>query len=113
MRIAILGALTFASSLAGQVLVADRGLPAGKPAWQRVEVAGQRFPGDSFREGAAGETWVRDAVRLWAAPSLAAAPTSAGDRLRKFREKGVPDGFADAATEPLRISVPVWAHRAD
>lgn len=45
--------------------------------------------------------------------SLAAAPGNDGDRLRRFNLKGVPEGFAEAAPEPVRISVQVWAHRAD
>ena len=242
MKTAILCALTFPSSLAAQVLVADRGLPAGKPVSQPIELAGELagkgFLGDSFRVGAAGEIWMIDTIRLWAALqssascsrnlgdlnpgdvkpgdvkpgdlnlgdalekitllgalenqpvpgepecdchalvavvtaalqktspasanreveitagkgvwqidfrnvrwsmpgghevlfsmratdrpetacplaatwSLAAAPATSGYRLRRFNQKGVPEGFAEAAAEPVRISVRVWAHRVD
>ena len=234
MNTAILSALTFACSLAAQVLVADRGLPTGKPASPSIELAGELpgelackpagkgFLGDTFRVGAAGEIWMVDTIRVWAAPkpaaagcsqnlgdslekiallgalqnqpvpgqpecdchalvplatatlrqsgrdgnvveltaagefwqidfrnvrwsmpggqevwfsvratdrlkadrpktacplaatwSLAAAPASAGYGLRRFNSKGVPEDFAEAAAEPVSISVQVWAHRAD
>jgi hypothetical protein len=231
LKTAILCALTAAFRLAAQELVADRGLPPGKPASQSIELAGELagkgFLGDSFRVGAAGETWMIDTIRVWAASkpaaagcsrnlpdvnmgdalekitllgalenqpvpgepecdchalvavvtaalrkstsasanrdveitaahglwqidfrnvrwsmpggqevlfsvratdrvkadrvkaacplaanwSLAAAPASAGYRLRRFNPKGVPQGFAEAAASPVRISVQVWAHR--
>lgn len=221
MRTTILCALTltFAGGVAAQVLVADRGLPPGKPASQPIELAGKGFLGDSFRVGNAGEVWMIDTIRLWATPkieaascsqnlgdhlekiallgalenqpvpgqpecdchalvavatanlqkgssdsanrdvqidranglwqidfrnvrwsipgglevlfsvratdrpkaacklagdwSLAAAPGNGGDRLRRFKLSGVPEGFAEAAPETVRISVQVWAHRAD
>ena len=219
MKTTILFALTLASSLHAQEPVVDRGLSTGKPVWQRIELAGQGFLGDSFPLGTAGEIWMIDAIRLWAAPtraaascsrnlgdalekitllgalenkpipgqpecdchalvavataalqktisasanrdveitssnglwqidfrnvrwslpggqevlfslratdrpkaacpvadawSLAAVPANAGDRLRKFNAKGVPDGFAEGAPQPVRISVQVWAHKVD
>jgi hypothetical protein len=78
---AILSALTFACNLAAQVLVVDRGLPPGKPASQSIELAGELagkpagkgFLGDTFRVGAAGEIWMIDTIRVWAAPKPAAA----------------------------------------
>jgi hypothetical protein len=87
MKTAIFCADAFASSLAGQVLVAERGLPPGKPVWQRVKVAGRGFLGDSFRMGGQKVLFsLRATVRpkaacpLAASWSLAAAPVSAGDR---------------------------------
>ena len=213
-----LPALIFASTLAAQTLVADRGLPAGKPILRQVEIGARGFLGDSFRFGQTGEIWMIDTIRLWAAPArtpscaralgdaiekiallgalenppvpgvpecdchalipiatatlqkgtsaasgpdvaivpagdlwqiefrnvrwsmpggnevlfslratdrpkaacalsqswaLAAAPAGASVSLRRFNTKGVPDGFLEAGASPVRLSVQVWAHRAD
>jgi hypothetical protein len=76
--------------LAAQMLVVDR-VPRGSPEVQPVERA-RGFYGDAFRIGAAGETWMIDAIRLWAIPSDAAAcPKELGDQIGKLTLLGALD----------------------
>ncbi|HEV2447992.1 MAG TPA: hypothetical protein VGS58_18810 [Candidatus Sulfopaludibacter sp.] len=49
-----------------------------------------------------------DAAGAW---SLASSPAASGFRLRKFDARSVPDGFAEAAPQPVWIDVQIWAHR--
>ena len=81
----LLCALALAGNLAAQTLVVDRGLPSGDGIPQPIERPGKGFLGDSFRVGAAGETWVIDALRVWSpANSLAGCSLKSGGRLEKI-----------------------------
>jgi hypothetical protein len=80
-----------AAPLVARVLVVDRAPASGANASQPVERVGG-FLGDSFRVGAAGETWMLDAIRLWtpAAPPNS-CPVELGDRIAKLTLLGALD----------------------
>ena len=62
-----------AVNLAAQTLVVDRGAPSAETVPQAIERQGKGFLGDSFRLGTAGETWIIDALRVWAVASSSRA----------------------------------------
>lgn len=63
-----------------QVLLVNRGSGAAQPEMGRVgRSSGLGFVADHFRVGAAGETWVIDAIQTWAAPNPGSGPDKFGD----------------------------------
>lgn len=86
-------ALAFAGFLHAQDPVLDRPLPAGQtPVPLEIERDAQGFLGDSFRIGAAGETWIVDSIRVWAIPSsLPGCPATPGDRFAAITLLGALD----------------------
>jgi hypothetical protein len=100
-------ALAMAGNLAAQTLVVDRGLPSGAGISQPIERPGKGFLGDSFRVGTAGETWIIDALRVWAeANSSPGCSLKPGDWLEKIALLGALDnppvpGQAECACHAL------------
>jgi hypothetical protein len=68
-------------------------VPSGQtPVSLSIERDAKGFLGDSFRVGAAGETWIVDSIRVWAVPSsLPGCPARAGDRLATITLLGALD----------------------
>jgi hypothetical protein len=87
----LLRGLFVVAPLFAQVLVVNQPLAPGAPMAVPVEHSGG-FSADAFRIGAAGETWMIDAVRLWALPGDGAAcPKELGDRIGKLTLLGALD----------------------
>ncbi len=82
-------ALALAGNLAAQSLVVDRGWPSGEAIPQHIERQGKGFLGDSFRVGTAGETWIIDALRVWAVTdSSAGCSLKPGGQFEKIALSG-------------------------
>lgn len=93
------GWLGLAATVSGQAPMVDRGLrstpgAAGSATRAGWDKPGEGFVADSFRVGAAGEVWVIDRIRIWAAPD--APPQTLGDLYEQITLYG---GLEDMAPE--------------